>query len=251
MSDKIIDRVKKLLALAGNNANENEALAAMQKAHAILAEHNLTMAEVGALGDAVSADEVRDSLHTETNMPERYNRWVWNAVAKANSCFLFSCRPNPKKYQTIYTMVGRRINTIVATQMAIYLCQTMKRLCAEEVARTGRKEHAYKNAYLVGMALRLTARIAEMKAQYKADAASKAATGPANSANALVLWSENEEKENRAHVENEMKVKLHTSKRVAEVKYNTDALAAGKRDADKVSLSQQVGAGPAAQRIAG
>ena len=250
MSDKIIDRVKKLLSLAGNNANENEALAAMEKAHAILAEHNLTMAEVGAAQDKLSEEEIRDSLHTDTNMPERYNRWVWNAVAEANSCFMFSHRPNKKKYQTIYTLVGRRINTVVATQMAIYLCQTMKRLASEEVARTGDKTHAYKNAYLVGMGMRLCARIREMKEQHKQDRDVAAATGPANSANALVLWSENEHKENMAHIEQAMGVKLAPKRQVAKVKYNVAAVEAGKRDADKVSLSQQVGAGKAAAQIA-
>jgi hypothetical protein len=237
---KIIDRVQKLLALAGNNANENEALAALEKAHAILAEHNLTMAEVGAAGQAEpNPDEVRDSLHTDTNMPERYNRWIWNAVAQANSCFMFSARPNPKRYQTIYTMVGRRINCVVATQMALYLCQTMKRLASEECKRVGCTDHAYKNAYLVGMAVRLCERIRKFKEESQAAAQGSApvATG---SANALVLWSENEERENRAHVENEMKVKLKSKKQVANIRYNAAAMAAGERDAEKVSLSQQV-----------
>lgn len=228
--EKIIERIQKLLALAGNNANENEALAALEKAHAILAEHNLTMAQVDQHAGKPTADEVRDALHTDTNMPERYNRWVWNAVAKANSCLIYSNRPNPKKYQTIYTLVGRQVNTIVATQMALYLCQTMRRLCADEVKRTGRKDHAYKNAYLVGMASRLCERVAEFKKQ----AAKSTGTGTA-----LVLWSENEEKENQAHVEG-MGVKLK-SKKVAKVLYNKAAMDAGARDANSVSLSQQVG----------
>jgi hypothetical protein len=235
---KIIDRVAKLLALAGNNANENEALAALEKAHALLAEHNLTMAEIGAVGQAgPSEDEVRDSLETDTNMPERYNRWIWNAVAKANACLCFSCRPNPKKYQTKYTLVGRKINTVVATQMALYLCQTMKRLASEHCRQAGRTDHAYKNAYLVGMAARLCERVADMQAK-----AAAAATG-----NALVLWSANEERENRAHVEEAMGIKLR-SKKVAKVRYNTEAMGAGKSDAERVSLSQQVGGAKKAQQ---
>lgn len=222
---KIIDRVQKLLALAGNNANENEALAALEKAHAILAEHNMTMAEIGDRPETQSADQQRDSLNTNTNMPERYNRWVWYAVAQANSCLMFSFRPNPKKYQTIYTLVGRRVNIVVATQMALYLCQTMKRLATEHCKQESRKDFNYKNAYLTGMALRLVQRINEMKATH---------------GNALILWSGAEEKANAAHVEQEMKVKLKEKKAVTHIRYNAKAMHAGSRDADKVSLVQQV-----------
>jgi hypothetical protein len=229
---KIIDRVQKLLALAGNNANENEALAALEKAHAILAEHNMTMAEIGDRPETQSADQQRDSLNTDTNMPERYNKWVWNAVAGANSCLMFSFRPNPKKYRTIYTMVGRRVNIVVATQMALYLCQTMKRLAAAHCKEAGRSDFNYKNAYLTGMALRLVQRINEMKAVQ---------------GNALVLWSGEEAKANAAHVADSMGVKLKDSKAVTHIRYNTEAMHAGSRDAEKVSLSQQVaGRGPQA-----
>ena len=41
--EKIIERIRKLLALAGNNPNEAEAALAMEKAQAELALHNLSM----------------------------------------------------------------------------------------------------------------------------------------------------------------------------------------------------------------
>ena len=228
--EKIIERVQKLLKLAGNNTNENEALAALEKAQAILAEHNLTMAEIGELPEAESEDQKRQRFDTETNMPERYNRWIWNAVGKANGCYVVSCRPNPKAYRTIYTMVGRRVNTIVATQMALYLCQTMKRLCNEAAKAEGRKDFPWKNAYLVGMASRLCQRIAEMRIKQE-----QQTTG-----NALVLWSAEEDKLNRAFAETVFS-KLSTVKKTS-VRYNGAALAKGGQDANKVSLVQQVGA---------
>jgi hypothetical protein len=224
--DKILDRIRKILALAGNNPNENESLAALEKAYAIMAEHNLTMAEIGEASEVPSEDEVRDSLHTDTALHERHFRWVWNACAKANMCFLFSNRPNRKLTKTIYTVVGRRINCIVATQMALYLCQTMRRCTAAEMKRSGRKDHPYKNAYIAGMAVRLCERLREMK--------EKAETG-----NALVVWSGEEEKLNRQFVEQEMGVRLKTQ-RVAKIRYNVAGMEKGKADADKVSLSQQL-----------
>lgn len=228
--EKIIERVQKLLKLAGNNTNENEALAALEKAQAILAEHNLTMAEIGDLPEAESEDQKRQTLDTETNMPERYNRWIWNAVGKANGCYVVSCRPNPKKYRTVYTMVGRRVNTIVATQMALYLCQTMKRLCNQAAKDAGRTDFNWKNAYLIGMATRLCQRIAEMRTKQE-----QQATG-----NALVVWSAEEDKLNRAFAEAAFPGIRSIKK--SSVKYNGAAMAKGGADANNVSLVQQVGA---------
>jgi len=48
--EKLAERIRKLLALAGNNPSEAEAAMAMERASALLAEHNLTMAEVETLG---------------------------------------------------------------------------------------------------------------------------------------------------------------------------------------------------------
>jgi hypothetical protein len=48
--EKLIERIRKLLALADNNPSESEAAAALERASAIMAEHNLTMAHVDALG---------------------------------------------------------------------------------------------------------------------------------------------------------------------------------------------------------
>ena len=42
---EIMNKVQKLLALAGNNPNENEAQAAYAKAQAIIAEYNLDMSK--------------------------------------------------------------------------------------------------------------------------------------------------------------------------------------------------------------
>lgn len=45
MTDKIRDRIKKLLALAGNNPNEHEAAQAMSRAQALMDEYSIEMVE--------------------------------------------------------------------------------------------------------------------------------------------------------------------------------------------------------------
>ena len=50
--DSVIERVKKLLALAGSNTNVNEAAAAMARAQKLMLEHKLAAAELVVDGDA-------------------------------------------------------------------------------------------------------------------------------------------------------------------------------------------------------
>ena len=47
MNDKLIERLKKLLALAGNNPSQEEANAAMAKAQAVALEHGIDLALLG------------------------------------------------------------------------------------------------------------------------------------------------------------------------------------------------------------
>ena len=51
--DKILEKVKKLLALAGNNPSQAEAEAAAAKAQALLQEYNLTLKDVDGEEEAL------------------------------------------------------------------------------------------------------------------------------------------------------------------------------------------------------
>lgn len=241
--EKILARVQKLLNLAGNNPNEAEASAAIEKAHAILAEHNLSLAHVQAHGDKVEQGD-RGKNDTATNFSEKYYGWIWYAVADLNFCRSFQFRPNPKRRETTYTVVGREINILVASQMAMYLCQTMRRLANEEAKRAGRTDHAFKNAFLAGCANRLCIRLRAMKAQ-------ETSTASENVSAALTIWSGSEAEENDRFIEKVMGIKLLTRKSHRNGKLDVSGFGAGSRAADRVSLDQQIGAkGDSARQIA-
>lgn len=225
--EKIIDRIRKLLALAGNNTNENEALVALEKAHALLAEHNLTLAEVQAKGSEPDAKRVEEK--TETNLSERYFRVVWNGAALLNYCYCISERPSPFKRQTFYYIIGREINTIVATELALYLCQTMKRLMNEECKRAGRKDNAFKESFLKGMSGRLWQRMEEMK---------KRPVGPSNS-NALVLYRDDEVAAGKQLWLEGGRTVNESKKRKLMIK-DSDGYFAGREQADSISFDRQV-----------
>ncbi len=229
--DKIIERVQKLLALAGNNSNENEAAAAIEKAHAILAAHNLSMLNVQAHTTKIADEEnERGALATDTNFSEKYYGWIWRAVAEANYCRVFMQRPNPKMRQTFYTVVGRKVNALVASQMATYLCQTVRRLTNEAAKTEGRGDHAFKNAYLAGIATRLYHRVTEM-AKNKAEAVEVQ--------NALVLWTGDEQAANDKFIKDMLKTDLKQSKGRTG-KHDADGYLAGFEAGNKISLNQQV-----------
>src|SRR6516165_6134887 len=82
--EKLAERIRKLLALAGNNPSEAEAAIAMERASALLAEHNLTMAEVETLG---TDDERIEGTHKSERARQTWARSLWGAVADLNFCF--------------------------------------------------------------------------------------------------------------------------------------------------------------------
>jgi len=72
-SDSIIRKVQSLLALAGNNANEQEAALAMEKAQELLAKYNLDMAEIGQR-ESKPADAPRSKEKVERSAMFKFQR---------------------------------------------------------------------------------------------------------------------------------------------------------------------------------
>lgn len=226
--DKIIERVQKLLALAGNNSNEHEAAAAIEKAYAILAEHNLSLATIEQAKIEGEEQDERGALKTETNFSEKYYAWLWNEVARLHFCRSFMNRPSSTARQTYYTLVGRKVNAIVATQLAMYLCQSIRRIANDEAKRQGRKDFAFKNAFLYGAALRLIRRIEELRKQGN------------GSANALVLWRGDEDDKNAAYIKDVLNVNLLPAKRRKAADVDPSGYHAGYTRANEISLNAQL-----------
>jgi hypothetical protein len=163
--EKLIERIRKLLALA-NSPNENEAAAAMEKAQSLLAEHNLNMDEVAeknATGPKVTVDSELKS-HSRP-----WRRQLGTALAKLYFCdyffsFTYETRKNGFGYQRWdkHNFVGAPHNVAVAKMMFDYLTKTVERLATESAKRVPAKERSrYVNAFQHGCAGRLRVRIWE------------------------------------------------------------------------------------------
>lgn len=177
----IIGKVEKLLALAGRNSNENEASAAAAKAEAMLAEHNLSMAEVERAQGAVSGK--REMLKQSGGMYS-YQRRLWREVADLNFCVYLCYRErnrermereangrNGGKVRMRYThrLIGRTVNVAATKVMASYLEGAAERLCRERLHERGEGSQQFYSRWAVsyreGAVDRIISRIYDRRSQ--------------------------------------------------------------------------------------
>jgi hypothetical protein len=191
--EKLAERIRKLLSLAGNNPNEHEALAAMERATELMAEHNLTMAHVDALG---TGDERVEETHRSEHARQTWARAIWNEVAELNFCFWCyrsphrrdyyrrtsdgRLEPMPRRDTDEHVLVGTRANIESTKVMATYLVETVERLAREASDLCGAHD---RHAFKLGCARRLEKRLRELlrqRMQATTTAKQQAATGSRN-----------------------------------------------------------------------
>lgn len=165
---KVLDKITKLLALA-DSPNEHEAALAMEKAHALLAEHNLTMANVAAHTTSTPLEEIGHDTAT-SKMGATWVRHLWYATAKLYFCEYFYSRGN---HRTYHTVIGSQANSATAIHMAEYLTSAVVKL--SNAAGTG----TFRSNFRQGCAMRLNARMRDLKAQQENPATTSSSNLPA------------------------------------------------------------------------
>lgn len=156
---EVVERIGKLLALAGCNPNEHEAVAAATKAQELLALHNLDVESVTAAGQ-------RDGRREEMAVAGGFypfQRDMWRAVAELNFCLYWSIARyvyDPKfkrgRYRRYHTLVGRKVNTAATRVLAEYLGGAIERLLME---RLGDDNTQRFSSWAVGFRRGTTARV--------------------------------------------------------------------------------------------
>lgn len=130
--EKVIEKVKKLFALA-NSSNEHEAALAASKAMEFLAEHNLAMSDV-----EIKAKESADILTIPcAKTMALWNLQILNAVKRAFNCEAFTYGRAGK-----VTFVGIGQDVEVASYTYIYLFATVTRIADEYVLRISEADRA-------------------------------------------------------------------------------------------------------------
>ena len=181
--NRLIERVRKLLSLATHNSNENEAAAAAEKAAALLAEHNLVMAELHEPG----ADDRMEESWEDDRAGERWVGLIYDGVAHLNMVLALHGRPwrggrtwikvGRGQYQSggdrpahghMHILIGTRANVEVTRLMAEYLVEAVERVAQADKSLRGVRA---KNAFKFGCAMRLRQRLALKRAEATTPAA--------------------------------------------------------------------------------
>lgn len=199
-------KIEKLMRLAGS-PNEAEATSAVAKWQALLAQHNLSMAQVQGAG----GDDGRREQAKQRGGALQYQRALWRTVAELNFCLCFVVAewtkyprphvragraPRTHGYTTAIKLVGRRVNVAATTAMATHLLQTVDRLCMERLhGDTSNRQFLSRWAvsWREGVAERVRQRLVDRRKQQlsaeeeKRRSAAKAAMAAGSTASALTL----------------------------------------------------------------
>lgn len=158
----IIDKIKKLLALA-NSSNEHEAALAAGHAQRLLSEHNLAMADVDATIKPDKADKV------EIIVPKKLSKWLRHLTSSVGTAFDCQTVHYPETGKMVFIGVGADVE--IASYTFSYLNRVVRKLCTNYVRHhvdnriTGRNRELLKQSYLLGATSTIAIRLREQKIQ--------------------------------------------------------------------------------------
>lgn len=188
---KIIDRIRKLLAMSasGSGATEAEATTYAEKAQELLGQWNLEMSEVGS-GETSAVDGTRTKDQTKMSAAHEWQANLMSSVARNNFCFhatkvVHDRRANgtgKMRDRRRHFLVGRQVNIEMTVGVYSYLVASMERLCPYEDSR-GR---SYKS-WFDGCVERLSARLTEQRQMSEAESRARRAEPSRGSGTDLVL----------------------------------------------------------------
>lgn len=224
-TDKVIDRIKKLFALAERNNSPEEAAAAAAAAQELLFQHKLSSADLEA------ADDEEDVLGTEdVDAVGSWRKSLAHGVAKA-----FYCKACTTADGKRVRIVGKLSDTQAASYMTSYLVSETNQLAARHAAGMGR---SWANSFRLGVVCTVLERLnAQRKEQEVVVAAAPAGTALAirNDGAAVSAYFQ--------------ELFPHTKKGGRVYARSTDGLHAGRQAGHSVGLGGGKGLGAAPKRI--
>lgn len=159
---RLINKMKKLLAMANDKSSENEAAIAMRQLHALLSKHNISMAEVEDNGDA---EEQVDRSH-ELHRDRPWKRLVALNIAKLYFCDMYFTRIGGGKSN--YFFVGTETNRTFALAIFDMVIKTIERESRAESRKLhGKEVSSFVNSFWTGAQVRIAQRCQELIAAAK------------------------------------------------------------------------------------
>lgn len=242
--DKVLDKIRKMLALANNaGATDGERANALSQAHKWIAKHNIDMAAVqaGLNADgsltATMPEEARVRVDSEF-FGEVWTRPMCNAIADLFFCKYVYCGLGPNTGNIIHTFIGRESNATTAEIICKYVVQSIYKegmaYMRGMLDRTGYKGHySDYRAFARGASLRVIERAMHMKRD--ADKTMREEHGSTGTALVLADYYRSEQEKN-AQMLGKVRVVKQRSGKVR----NQTAIDHGSQFGSNVSLAPQV-----------
>ena len=161
-TNPIIEKIRKLLALA-NSTNEHEAALAASHAQRLLSEHNLAMADIEPDNKPDSADRV------ETTVGKTLPKWI--RQLSAGICTAFDCQAIHNPVIGKLTFIGVGADVQIAVYTFAFLDRTVRRLCANYVRQhisdrlATRQRELMRQSYYLGAVSSVTDKLRIQKQQ--------------------------------------------------------------------------------------
>ncbi len=161
-TNPIIEKIKKLLALA-NSSNEHEAALAASHAQRLLSQHNLAMADIESSVKPDKADKV------ETTVSKTLPKWVRHL--SAGICTAFDCQAIHHPALGKMTFIGVGADVQIAAYTFSYLDKTVRKLCSSYIkhhvsdATPNRHRELMRQSYYLGAVSTINLKLREQKVQ--------------------------------------------------------------------------------------
>lgn len=148
---KAIARVKKLLALAGNNPSDAERASAMEKAQALLLDHLITEKELGH-GDSES------SFISAWKTTGRNGQWARRIAQSVGRLYLCGYVYTSLGKRVIHHFVGRETDAQIAQEITGWVVESVYRQGAVEMRRLG-MDNTYWTGFVNAASLEIKRRV--------------------------------------------------------------------------------------------
>lgn len=155
MNDAVLDRVRKLLALAGS-PNVHEAAAAAARAQRLIAEHRL---EAWLDASTSETDPIEDARDEPLETGRRLRKWkiaLAVALADVNGCVAYTADRGP---ESSIVLVGRARDRAAVRELWDWLAKRIEWLSATEGAGRPRDWH---EAFRIGAVDTVAERLAQV-----------------------------------------------------------------------------------------
>ncbi len=159
-SSPIIDKIRKLLALA-NSSNEHEAALAAAHAQRLLSAHNLAMADIETQCRPEKADQI------ETASSKKLPKWLRQLVAGVGSAFDCQTIHHPGNGKLTFVGVGADLQVAVYT--FTYLEKAVRRICSQYMKvhahslSSSRQRELLRHSYYLGAVSTINRMLASQK----------------------------------------------------------------------------------------